>query len=801
MMRLFDRRRGPAPVIALCLLVAGCGLFGGSKKQDNPDGGAGDVCTLNDQCTSGFVCAGGHCALPGSVGVGGSCSATRDCGTGLYCSEVGVCGPVGGGQVGDACSTGADCEKGLDCVLTGFSGSCEAAGTGDLGASCQQSTDCIAGLVCGTDGLCDPVITAYPPFEGVSCGADENPFRVYWQVPRPTARLADFYRLPFPNDARINDDGTLDLSDFPRPGKSLLGVDIVDLYATALSEDFDGFSTVAPVTFRFSSELDFASLGTNGANIHYVDITDPQDSGFGADRGRNFSYDTGQHKFVCQNALVVGNSPNDPLEPGHTYAVYMTTAIQSSGGEAPAIDPDLAAVLGGTQPTDPILAKVWTRYGNFRTYLTTNSIAPTSIAGAAVLTAADAPARAEKLAAAVTGGALPQLTDLTLCDGQTTSPCDGDGDRHCGDSSGSFWEIQGRFTEPNFQAGTLPYETPADGGAIQWDGSGDPVAQGTSAVCFALTIPKTTMPSGGWPLVIHAHGTGGSFEDGINSGIAGALATTSTPMATLTYDGIGHGERRGSSTRSPDSLVFNVINPRAARDNHRQGAVDVIQALRIAQVAPFAVTGITGSISFDAARTYFFGHSQGSNVGIPGVAVSPDAQAAIFSGAGSNLTKGILTKTSPVNAKAGLELLLGDSLGGGEPVMVLWQTFFDGIDPLNFDRLLVTAPPPGVPSKHVFMTWSATDTFAPKDTLTATAQVMGLLQAEPVIESIAPVDSRPVTNDRTGGDGVARTAAVFQYDTDGSYDGHFVSTQNPAAVADWKAFLTSLAAGGVPNVP
>src|SRR5205823_3700935 len=193
------------------------------------------------------------------------------------------------------------------------------------------------------------------------------------------------------------------------------------------------------------------------------------------------------------------------------------------------------------------------------------------------------------------------------------------------------------------------------------------------------------------------------------AGVADALATASKPMATLTFDGIGHGLRRGASTRSPDSLVFNVINPRAARDNHAQGAMDVIEALRIAQVAPFTVTGV-GAIHFDAARTYYFGHSQGSNVGIPGVALSPDAKAAIFSGAGSDLTAGILEKKSPVDAKAGLSVLLGDnSLGGGHPVMVLWQTFFDRIDPINYDRLVVSKPPVGVPSKHVFMTWTGVD--------------------------------------------------------------------------------------------
>jgi len=122
-------------------------------------------------------------------------------------------------------------------------------------------------------------------------------------------------------------------------------------------------------------------------------------------------------------------------------------------------------------------------------------------------------------------------------------------------------------------------------------------------------------------------------------------------------------------------------------------------------------------------------------------------------------------------------------------------------DLLNFDRLLVLAPPQGVPSKHVLMTWSATDTYSPKATLTDTAQVMGLVQAPPVLEAIQPVTVRPVTNTVMAGDGAMRTAAVFQYATDGTYDGHFVSTKNPMAVADWSAFLSSLASTGTPMVP
>src|SRR5258706_101052 len=295
-------------VVVLAIVVAGAGCEGCSKPNpatiDAP--GNGSACTTNAQCM-GLVCVSGFCALPGSVAVGGMCSASRDCMTGLFCSVAGTCTPAGAGDVGAACSSGADCKAGLACVLYGFSGTCAMPGTKDLGDACTAAADCIAGLVCGSMNTCEPPLVAYPPFAGVTCAPDLTTFGVYFEVPRSSAKLADFYRLPFPDDIRVKSDGTLDLADFPRPGKSFLGVDLVDLYATALQQDFDGFSTVAPVTFRMTSELDFNSIN-GGANLHYVDITDSALPNYGVDISRGWSYDTGQHKFECQHAFVVGNA-------------------------------------------------------------------------------------------------------------------------------------------------------------------------------------------------------------------------------------------------------------------------------------------------------------------------------------------------------------------------------------------------------------------------------------------------------------------------------------------------------------
>ena len=105
-----------------------------------------------------------------------------------------------------------------------------------------MTTDCLPGLICGADSTCKGAQEAFPPFEGVVCEADVAPFRTFFEVPRTGAPPADFFRLPFPNDARVSAAGALDMSDFPRPGPTVLGIDLIALYVDALVADFTGFS-------------------------------------------------------------------------------------------------------------------------------------------------------------------------------------------------------------------------------------------------------------------------------------------------------------------------------------------------------------------------------------------------------------------------------------------------------------------------------------------------------------------------------------------------------------------------------
>ena len=785
--------------LALALVALGqpaCKHSGGGAAVD---GGVGQTCQQTADCGEGLVCSSGRCIEAGTVGLGGDCWASRDCKDGLYCSAAGQCGPAGHGAVGDACGTAAECEPGLYCDVFGLSGTCAEPGSVDVDGACSTTSDCIAGLVCGPDGRCEAPVVAYPPWTGVACADDASAFEAYFEVPRAGAPLSDFYRLPFPSDARVSAAGALDLSDFPRPGPGLLGVDIAALYADALEADFAGFSPVAPVALRMSGELDFDT--TSADTVHLVDVTPgaPQN---GQEQARTWGYSGARGLYHCANYFTIAPDESQPLLAGHTYAAYLTTAIRGADGSPPAIEPDLAQVLGQSRPTgDAALAHAWDVHAPFRDYLTGKGIAPDTIADVAVFTVSDPVDPDRRLLQAVAAAPAPALTDLTLCTGGVTSPCeDASGRGACGPTSPDYYEIHGRYSVPIYQQGTPPYQRPADGGGIAMSG-GVPVVQRTEDVCFALTIPKAgVMPAGGWPLVVFAHGTGGSFKNAIDGGVAGALAVATAPMAVFAYDGVEHGERKGDTTLGPDQLVFNLLNPEAARGNHEQGAVDVWQALKLPALGTVTLPG-AGATSFDADRTYFFGHSQGSNVGLPAVALSGDLQAAVLSGAGAHLAQALLSKTSPVDARAGLELVVGEPLGLGHPIMVLWQTFYDPVDTMHFAPLLWSRPPAGVPAKDVFMSWGEGDTFSPQPTLAVTARTGRLPVAAPVIADLKTgTVARPVANNVSVGSGQSRTAACFQYPTDG-YDGHFVAIENPTAVSDWLAFLTSLARTGTAEVP
>src|SRR5450432_2114580 len=521
------------------LAVVVVSVVGGCHSASSGPASNGTMCAVNVDCPSDQFCVSGICAHPGVTMTGGACTATRDCADGLFCDGGGQCAPGGSLKAGDSCAADAVCAPPLRCNLSGFFGVCGAGGTAESGATCATAADCLAGLVCSPAKTCLPPAEAYPPFQGVKC-ADEGPFRVYFEVPRAGNPPKDFYRLPFPNDVRVNA-GALDMTDFPKPGPTPLGIDLVQLYVDAWVNDFDGFSAIGVTTFRYSGDIDYGT--STGDNVWLVDLT--AGPTFGRQYSRDWLFTPDRTKYSCQHRMTVRNTAAQPLLPSHTYGVILSTGIKSKNGETAMLDPDLVALLAATAPADTTLMHAWQAYQPLRDWLANpgQGVTAPSVATAAVFTVQDAPGHMQRLAASVAQQPPPVLKDLTLCDTGVKSPCDdGTPARACPAADPAFAEIHGRFSVPIYQKGTEPYDTPADGGGIV-EMNGAPQVDRTEDVCFVLTVPRVPAPKGGWPLLVYHHGTGGSMRSVVDDGLAKVLATANAPSTTFGFDAVEHGAR------------------------------------------------------------------------------------------------------------------------------------------------------------------------------------------------------------------------------------------------------------------
>jgi predicted esterase len=671
-----------------------------------------------------------------------------------------------------------------------------------------------------------------PLWEGVECEAPaaNTAVRAYFEVPGAAgAEEDDFFRLPFPNDIRLND-GKPDLSGFPTPGPELLGVDIVQRYVDRLEAGGDHFSGNGSVVFRFSGPVDYSTFDFEGDNrpVVLVDLTARDDDGHVEPIGRQgveWAAGGSKTKYVCQDWLSVRPGLGGVLQPNHTYAVWISSDAKDKDGNDIERAPNFEAMLKAAPPADAKLAAAHALYAPLRTYLAeyfedgeAKPIDPDTLVNASVFTVGDTVKPMADLAEAVDAWASPappamsplEASDWVKCGGNAKSPCpQAEGGRACGNGTADYDEYQALVTLPVFQKGEAPYLE--SGGDI--DASG-PVR--TEEVCMAVSVPKGSAPAAGWPLVIYAHGTGGSFRSHLVPEVAEELAKASPKFAVLGIDQVQHGPRRGDSTEEPDDLFFNFANPDAARGNPLQGAADQLSLLQLAKSLGTVTVG-SNSFSIDPAHVVFYGHSQGSTHGSLMLPYS-DFPGAVLSGNGGSLTHALLAKTNPVNIAGALPIALQDvvldqsgnpvlPMGAGHPVLSLLQQWIDPGDPLNLAPLALKRPALGQTPKHVFETFGLGDTYSPPKTLTAYSVAAGLGLAE------SPEGVNPTGDNKTGLTPEAQiqgnftlasvdyTGAVRQYAPPTGTDGHFVAFDVPEAQADVVSFLEALGTGAVPSVP
>ncbi|MFZ4579624.1 MAG: hypothetical protein ACOYOB_14630 [Myxococcota bacterium] len=838
--RLHRRALALLPVWVACLsLAGGCeGTFQHDVADAQSDAaplprfagkGVNQVCKATTDCRVGLACTSGKCKPVGKTPKDGACLLTAECLPNMQCGWSGFCSPAGQMGVGESCVTAVECLSGLQCLQIGVAGECHLVhpGAKDIGGKCQNLLDCLPGLACSPERMqcVAGSLVLYPDlFPGVECADDEEAeqsFQGVFRVPRQGKNSA-FYDLPFPNDLRLKD-GFLDLSDHPRPGPGVVGFDAVDRVAVALGSEAKGFGLSTGIYLRFNRELDPTSLSTHGLDpaVRLIRLTP------GAVPPIDVSFLAARDKYMCGNRIYVRPRGGMLLEPDTTYAVLVTDAIRPAvPGPGALPSADLLAVLAPTPPDDPALQPAWKQYAGVRASLPGLGLNPRRVVQATVFTTGHPLETVKALNQAAEQAPLAKLSQpMVRCSPGVTSPCATPGwaqsdegkaglpdPRGCPlKTSNVFNEFHVRLQVPVWQHGTRPYLE--EGGGLQWQG-GLPVAAGTENVCMAVTIPKTAMPVGGWPVVLFAHGTNGSFRSGADM-LGDGLGTITLPtgaevhVATLTLDMPMHGPRRGADI-DPGQLVYNIANPVASRGGFLQGAADLVALQRWAIVYQGLVPGVDGVVRFDPNHMIFMGHSQGGTTGPAILPYRKGIAGAVFSGAGGSLIHGLLGKTKPIDTSLGLRFVLQElNLDERHPVLNLMATYFEPVDPQLSGHLLHAAPlSKPLPTLQFY---GHDDHYTPPVTTRLFAAAMQGVMGAPdplpkwfdAAEDLGMVTAKlPISMGVLGSDGSVTWGVTVQYQPvaanafDGlPYDGHFVAFNDKSAFRQLQLFVASLVQG------
>jgi predicted esterase len=820
--------------VVLALALSGCG--GGSSSGPIIHGslGVGETCHNLADCRNGLSCDSvtHTCQPAGSTIPDAACVLSAECMPGYYCTQgpqVGKCEPVGTGAVGADCSGDGQCGAGLMCVGQGLTGVCSHPGMGDLSAGCTQATDCMAGLLC-LAGICTKA-ALLQPWSGAGCDAQEAATpTVLFHVPRASDPPGnDFYQLPFPNDIR-RPNGKINLTGHPTPGARLLAFDLVARYIAAIEQDSTGFGVNEAIFFRFSRMPDMGSFAVQATtplsqqSLALLNIT-PSSPEYGVISGVHYNIYGDRTPYICDRYLSMRPPFGHPLRPGTTYAAIVRRIATDESGTVFGPDSDFSAMLADGAPADSDLAAAWAAYAPLRDYIADDT-APTKLtagelAAVAVFTTERIEDPMTAIQAAIAAAPAPALSPLVRCnDPGAVSPCD-DGQTGALHKRGcfpdqlvgaSFDEYQGTISLPVFQQGTPPYLDPNDGGGIILGADGTASIVRNENVCISLAVPHGKAPAAGWPLVVYSHGTGGSYRSAVELGLAQDYATgldsagPAVATATLGYDGILHGTRNGNSTVDVGELVYNFLNPRAARDNALQAAADLL-------AIPRALGGFAGQgIKIDSAHVALYGHSQGGNAASLALAFQAGYGAGVMSGTGGTLIYTILQKSQPVDMATTLPLVLGENaVGSYDQVLNLMQMYFERSDSVNFGRHLFLEPYQGVSRRHALHVYGTNDSYAPVETQRLYAEAAGFPVATPLVDDypanygMITIDP-PVIDNQAFGTLAPVTAAQIQYqpaaDSNGKlgYDGHFVSTQNPSARTAIQKFLVTFMRDDAPTI-
>ena len=494
---------------------------------------------------------------------------------------------------------------------------------------------------------------------------------------------AHFFDFPWPSDLRLSSTGTPALAGLPNPTSS----GVLEGLRT-IAEQRPGFPMVPVAWFRFTADV-AAHVPTDtipaaaSSPILLVDVG----AGSAGKLLPTIAETITPDGYVPTSVLAVGVRPGIVLTPNHPYAFVVMRSANDATGKPLGVAPALAAALsGGTDAVGKL-------YSVLPSALKAAGVDASQVAAATVFTTGDVVDDLFQLSTKVVSSTQAAITSVAV-------------DSYVKDSNARFCELTAKVTYPQFQVGyaSPPYDK---GGLFSLDSSGAPIKQGDLTVPLHITLPKQQMPSGGFPLIVYFHGTGGlsnaiadrgvwrpetnlancppedvavlgnlEWSDNSWNGVNGCNTPGQGPAWVMAAHGVAmaaaalplNPERwlAGQNSTLPEYIDIN--NVAATRDDFRQGVIEsrlFVDALGRLTIPPSVVAACTG-LSLPAGETaYHFdpqlaqGQSMGAMYANMVSAVEPRIKAVVPTGSGGYWSWFILQTQFIPNIKGELGLLLG----------------------------------------------------------------------------------------------------------------------------------------------
>lgn len=682
----------------------------------------------------------------------------------------------------------------------------------------------IVGFAFGVTPGCpdDPPIETPADLEGDSNGdleetdfaADSREDVVASQVRVRFDLGGGFFDAPFPIETRRRSDGTVMFSDFPNPEDNQL----LENYLSVADTNLSGFSCNGSVLFPFDGAIDPSQLPQTldeslqpDSAVFFVNI-DPTSPEVGGRFPVQVAFNERAGLLIPENLLTVLPYPGFVQRPETLYAaVVLSSGLTDHLAQPLGQAPELEALLSGELPSE------------FGDLANIDALLTGFVALADVLADSGVPLD-EVVAATVYRTGDPITEMVTLREHALSLPPPEARIIEQIRDEPEYCVLEGRVTVPIYQVGERPYNELGHGHIVFEEGQ--PVVQWTEEIRFSLSLPKTTQPSDGFPLLLYAAGQGGRYTQVLDRGTfteqsadpengrgpAHYLALSG--IASLGFEASTVGPRH--PTGSFEGIAFfNIQNLAAFRDNVRQAAVEFTVLARMAQTMEIElgdlcpdVQAADDRVTFDSERLLFWGHSTGASIGDLVLAVEPAFLAGILSGTGGSWLYNVALKEEPIVIRTLMSTLLrlepDEALNEFHPVAMAFQTAVEPAEPMNFARHWFQEPLQGGLGTNVLLVEGLVDGYFPPRMVAALAMSGHFDLAGPVHDSALLEDIQ-----RVGGAALTLPAQPNRGDLSGTvvqfvaddFDGHYVIFNLDGPKYLYRCWLESLLETGSAVVP